>query len=88
MNRILSFFALLSLASCKFHHQEYDKIIHNGLIYDGNGGKPYKADIGIRGDTIAFIGDLSKAKALKDIDARNVSTTAKRAKANLSSLGI
>ena len=29
------------------------------MIYDGIGGEPYKGDIGILNDTIAFIGDLS-----------------------------
>ena len=58
--------------SCKFHHQEYDKIIRNGMIYDGNGGEPYKADIGIRTDTIAFIGDLAGVSARISIDARGM----------------
>ena len=31
------------------------------MIYDGEGGEPYKADLGIKNDTIAFIGDLSAA---------------------------
>ncbi|MFI5133058.1 MAG: amidohydrolase family protein, partial [Chitinophagales bacterium] len=58
--------------SCKFHHEEYDKIIHNGMIYDGNGGEPFKADIGIRDDTIAFIGDLSGVPARESIDAKGM----------------
>ena len=50
----------------------YDKIIRNGMIYDGNGGEPYKADIGIKADTIAFIGDLSKEAAPVIIDAKGM----------------
>lgn len=50
--------------------KEYDTIIRNGIIYDGSGGEPYKADIGIKGDTIAFIGDLSKASAKHEVDAK------------------
>lgn len=53
--------------SCK--QNTYDTIIRNGMIYDGNGGQPYKGDIAISGDTIAFIGNLSKATAKNDIDA-------------------
>ncbi len=53
--------------SCK--QNTYDTIIHNAMIYDGNGGQPYKGDIAISGDTIAFIGDLSKASATNVIDA-------------------
>ncbi len=68
----LLFVFFLSLTSCKFHHREYDKIIHNGMIYDGNGGEPYKADIGIKGDTIAFIGDLSGVSARISVDAKGM----------------
>jgi N-acyl-D-amino-acid deacylase len=58
--------------SCKFHHEDYDTIIRNGMIYDGSGGKPYGGDIGIRGDTIAFIGDLSNVSARISIDAKGM----------------
>src|SRR5258705_13478720 len=63
---------ILFFSSCKFHHQDYDKIIRNGMIYDGNGGEPFKADIGIRGDTIAFIGDLSDISAQISVDAKGM----------------
>jgi len=62
----------LLFGSCKLHHSNYDKIIRNGMIYDGNGGEPYKADIGIKGDTIAFIGDLSGQSAQFSIDAKGM----------------
>ena len=47
----------------------YDTIIRNGTVYDANGGAPYKADIAINADTIAFIGDLKNATAKNEIDA-------------------
>lgn len=58
------------LLSCTQKQPEYDVIIRNGMIYDGNGGEPYKGDIGIKNDTIAFIGDLSKASAKNQTDAK------------------
>ncbi len=58
------------LTSCSGKKNSYDTIIRNGMIYDGNGGKPYKADIGINADSVAFIGDLSAAKAEKEVDAK------------------
>ena len=58
------------LLGCNSSKQEYDTIIRNGMIYDGNGGEPYKGDIGINADTIAFIGDLSKASAKNEVDAK------------------
>ncbi len=57
------------VGACKFNHQEYDTIIRNGMIYDGRGGEPFKGDIGIKDDTIAFIGDLSGVSAQISIDA-------------------
>jgi len=60
---------LLIFCSCS-NAKQYDTIIRNGMIYDGNGGEPFKGDIGIFGDTIAFIGDLSKAAAKNDVDAK------------------
>jgi len=58
------------LFGCNSSKQEYDTIIRNGMIYDGNGGEPFKGDIGINADTIAFIGDLSKATAKNEVDAK------------------
>ena len=67
--KLISFFLLLTvLYSCNTK-SDYDTIIRNGMIYDGNGGEPYKADIGIKNDTISFIGDLSSASAKNEIDA-------------------
>src|SRR5688572_25100121 len=61
---------VLLYISCTEDQPEYDTIIRNGMIYDGNGAEPFKGDIGIQNDTIAFIGDLSKARAKNDIDAK------------------
>jgi len=47
---------------------QYDIILKNGMIYDGFGGVPYQADLGLRADTIAAIGNLSGAQAKKMID--------------------
>ncbi len=68
--RILSilFVVIIFLVGCG-QNKPYDTIIRNGMIYDGLGGAPYKADLAINQDTIAFIGDLSGAKALNEIDA-------------------
>lgn len=60
--------ALLSATGCS-QNEDYDVIIRNGMIYDGTGSKPYKADLAIQADTIAFIGDLSDSKGRKEIDA-------------------
>src|SRR5215470_9711146 len=48
---------------------DYDIIIRNGEVYDGAGGAPRRADVGVKGDQIAAVGDLSKARATNEVDA-------------------
>ena len=64
----LSIAAVIFLFSCN-NKEEYDTIIRNGMIYDGNGGNPFKADIGINADTIRTIGNLSASVGKNEIDA-------------------
>ena len=70
MRNIFAGILVLFIISCKSNPKAYDTIIRNGMIYDGNGGESYKADIGIKNDTIAFIGDLSKSSAKNEVDAK------------------
>ncbi|HLF35856.1 MAG TPA: D-aminoacylase [Cyclobacteriaceae bacterium] len=55
--------------------QQYQVIIRNGIIYDGSGGEPYISDIGINADTLAFIGDLVKAKGETEVDATGLAVS-------------
>jgi N-acyl-D-amino-acid deacylase len=65
---LLLLMVLISLISCK-PKRNYDSIIRNGMIYDGNGAVPYRADLAITADTIAFIGDLKNSLAKNETDA-------------------
>lgn len=47
----------------------YDLIIENGILIDGSGAARRKADIGVTGDRVAAIGDLSGAAASTRVDA-------------------
>ncbi len=47
----------------------FDVVIRGGTVYDGTGGEPRRADVGIRGDKVEAVGDLSKASAARTIDA-------------------
>lgn len=49
---------------------EFDIIIRNGRVIDGSGRAGFNADIAIKGDRIARVGDLRGAKATREIDAR------------------
>jgi N-acyl-D-amino-acid deacylase len=57
---------------CADEVEKYDVIVHGGLICDGLGGDPMTGDLGISGDTIKKIGDLTNAKATLDIDAQGL----------------
>lgn len=50
--------------------QRFDLIILGGRVLDGSGNPWYPADIGIRGDRIAAIGDLRAAAAARVIQAQ------------------
>src|SRR6516225_3562100 len=52
--------------------ENFDVIIRNGTIYDGTGAEPRQADVAIRGDRIAGVGDFKSAKANKVIDAKGL----------------
>ena len=47
----------------------YDTVIRGGTIYDGSGGAPYKGDVGLRGDRIAYVGPRLDGRARREIDA-------------------
>ena len=59
---------IFTITACN-QSSQYDTIIRNGMIYDGDGGDPIKGDVAINADTIAFIGDLKDEHAKNEIDA-------------------
>ena len=69
---LLSAFALF-LASCATQPKPamLDLKIINGRIIDGTGAPWYRGDVGVRGDTIVSIGDLSHVMAATTIDAHD-----------------
>ena len=52
--------------------QTFDIIVRGGTVYDGSGNPGRRADVGIRGDRIAAVGDLASARAASSIDATNM----------------
>ena len=46
----------------------FDVLIRGGSIVDGTGKSAYKGDIGIKGDKIIEIGDLSLAESKEFIE--------------------
>jgi N-acyl-D-amino-acid deacylase len=54
---------------------QYDIIIRNGLVYDGLGDQPIKADVAINADTIAAIGDLEVDNGKQEFDANGLAVS-------------
>ena len=52
--------------------QDFDVVIKNGTVYDGSGGDGRLADVALRGDRIAGVGDFKDARARIVIDARGL----------------
>jgi N-acyl-D-amino-acid deacylase len=50
----------------------FDLVISGAQVVDGSGNPWYFADIGIRGDTIAAVGDLRAVNAATRLDARGL----------------
>ena len=53
----------------------FDVIIVGGAVVDGTGAPGYRADVGVTGDSIKAIGDLSHAGARRVIDATGLTVT-------------
>ena len=46
---------------------DYDFVIHNALIYDGDGGAPYAGGVAVQGDRLARVGPLAGARGRIEI---------------------
>ena len=68
------FFTVLVIAGCHRESEapqssfDYDVILRHGDIYDGTGAAPRLADVGIQGDRIVRVGDLSTARGRDELD--------------------
>jgi hypothetical protein len=50
----------------------YDVLILGGMVYDGSGKAPKRADVGVKGDRIAVVGNLANATAKNVVDAKDL----------------
>jgi N-acyl-D-amino-acid deacylase len=62
-------FLLALLAVAPAQPATFDVIVRGGTVYDGTGAPGRRADVGIRGDKVAAVGDLSTASAPAVVDA-------------------
>lgn len=47
----------------------FDLVVRGGMVLDGTGGPPFRADVGIIGDTIAALGEMDPAQGSRLLDA-------------------
>jgi N-acyl-D-amino-acid deacylase len=65
-------FALAQSLAGLANEAPFDVVILGGTVYDGTGGEPRRVDVGIRGDRIEALGDLSKASAARTVNAKGL----------------
>jgi hypothetical protein len=53
----------------------FDLVIRGGTVVDGTGAPGRKGDVGVRGETIAAVGDLGGAEAKRIIDASGLTVS-------------
>lgn len=53
----------------------YDLILAGGMVFSGDGSPGHIADVGLRGDRIAAVGDLSAAATLQRLDVTGLAVT-------------
>jgi N-acyl-D-amino-acid deacylase len=62
-------FSVYANSSAAHQPAAFDVVIRGGTVYDGTGALGRRGDVGIRGDRIAGVGDLSDVPATTVIDA-------------------
>jgi len=74
LQAVLAAFVIAATAVTWLHGQEpaFDLIVRGGRIVDGTGNPWFAGDVGIRGDRIAAVGQLTAARARREIDARGL----------------
>jgi N-acyl-D-amino-acid deacylase len=76
MRRIALVFALVLSSACAAPAARqpgtFDVVIRGGTVYDGTGAAGRRADVAIRGDRIAAVGDLPGATAATIVEAQGL----------------
>jgi len=73
MRKLLTLVVLLASTALAQTAPQFDVLIRNGRVFDGSGNPWFRADIGIVGDRITFIGPADeKATAKQVIDAKDL----------------
>lgn len=66
-SHLVTLFTFLTLG-CAAREPDYDIVLRNGTVYDGTGSAPRRADVVIKGDRIAAVGNFANVSAREEID--------------------
>ena len=75
---IVAVFALLaplSAVPAQAEDMDFDVLLRGGTVIDGTGAEAFQADVGVVGDRIAQVGDLSDASATTELDVEGLVAT-------------
>jgi len=70
--RSLALVLMATLTTTAAGAADFDLVLRGGTVYDGSGGAGRIADVALRGDRIAAVGDLSWAKGEREIDVHGL----------------
>lgn len=65
----LAALSLVAAAAAAQPGRSFDLVIAGGQVLDGSGNPAFRADVGVTGDRIVAVGDLSRARSTRRIDA-------------------
>lgn len=68
-------FPLLLGASRKTQDRDFDVLVRGGSVVDGSGAPPFRSDVGIRGEIVASVRDLTGATARRVLDATDLTVS-------------
>ncbi len=67
---VLALLVLLIPSGCA--DEPYDLILRGGFVLDGTGNEAFAADVGIRGERIAAVGNLARAEATEILEVQGL----------------
>jgi len=73
--KLLPCWLVLTVLAPAIQARDFDLILRNGTVVDGTGATRRVADVGLMGDTIAAVGNLTGSRGRKEIDVRGLIVT-------------
>jgi len=67
--------AVAVVSGCDAPAPTFDLIVRGGRVFDGTGADATRSDVGIRGDRIVALGDLSRESAGREINATGLAVS-------------